>query len=144
MGVDAYLVDERGVELGVVGDAPNCLKWAAQYASADGDTCLRFVDPYGNTLFNHSQIPVFIAELESARERITDERVAEMCQRGVELARQAQWQPTVVAELESELGETVSSLTDRTNEIRAHLDRIIELARRGLDTPHLYLKLVGD
>jgi hypothetical protein len=133
MGVDAYLVDERGVELGVVGDAPNCLKWAAQYASADGDTCLRFVDPYGNTLFNHSQIPVFIAELESARERITDERVAEMCQRGVELARQA-----------SELGETVSSLTDRTNEIRAHLDRIIELARRGLDTPHLYLKLVGD
>jgi hypothetical protein len=30
-----------------------------------GTACLRFVDPYGDTVFNQIQIPVLVAELES-------------------------------------------------------------------------------
>ena len=30
-----------------------------------GTTCLRFIDPYGNTTFNQVQIPVLVAELEA-------------------------------------------------------------------------------
>ncbi len=31
----------------------------------EGTYCLRFIDEYGNTTFNQSQIPVLIGELES-------------------------------------------------------------------------------
>ena len=32
-----------------------------------GSCCLRFIDPYGNTVFNQSQLPVLLAELEGLR-----------------------------------------------------------------------------
>ena len=44
---------------------PNDLSW----------TCLRFIDPYGSTIFNQIQIPVVVRELERARENIKDPTV---------------------------------------------------------------------
>lgn len=35
-------------------------------------TCLRFVDPYGDTVFNQVQLPVLIAELEDVVARADD------------------------------------------------------------------------
>ena len=34
-------------------------------AIPEGSTCLGFIDEYGDTVFNHLQLPVLIAELEA-------------------------------------------------------------------------------
>ena len=34
--------------------------------------CLRFIDPYGNTVFNQSQLPVLIDELRTLRGELRD------------------------------------------------------------------------
>ena len=34
-----------------------------------GTCCLRFIDPYGDTVFNQAQIPVLLDELHALRER---------------------------------------------------------------------------
>lgn len=40
-------------------------------ASSDS-RCLRFIDPWGNTIFNQLQVPVLVAELEEVVARSTD------------------------------------------------------------------------
>jgi hypothetical protein len=35
-------------------------------------SCLRFIDPYGNTLFNQLQIPELLSELRALDNRLTD------------------------------------------------------------------------
>lgn len=37
-----------------------------------GTTCLRFLDPYGDTIFNQSQIPVLLVELRALALRQQD------------------------------------------------------------------------
>jgi hypothetical protein len=37
----------------------------------DGTSCLRFIDPYGDTLFNQLQLPALRRELESLRPHIS-------------------------------------------------------------------------
>jgi hypothetical protein len=41
-------------------------------STAVGSVCLRFIDPYGDTLFNQIQIPVLIRELRALQAYTTD------------------------------------------------------------------------
>jgi hypothetical protein len=43
-------------------------------AADDGGSCLQFVDPYGDTLFNQKQIPTLIVELMNLALDREDER----------------------------------------------------------------------
>ncbi len=51
------LLPDRGASLNaVVAKAP------------DNSVCLRFIDPYGDTVFNRIQLPLLISELQRARQ----------------------------------------------------------------------------
>jgi hypothetical protein len=43
-----------------------------------GTCCLRFLDPYGDTVFNQEQLPVLLAELRALRQRAPDPEGATM------------------------------------------------------------------
>jgi hypothetical protein len=66
LGIDVYWRDERGNDLGSVGD-PQML-FSRFIISSDwlSTACLRFIDAAGDTVLNQLQIPVFIQELQSA------------------------------------------------------------------------------
>jgi hypothetical protein len=61
MPITVRIEDERGTCLGdtwVHSDATRLLT-----GEHPGTCCLRFIDPYGDALFNQLQLPVLIAEL---------------------------------------------------------------------------------
>ncbi len=43
-----------------------------------GTCCLRFIDPYGDTTFNRSQLPVLLEELGYLRDRLTEPESIEL------------------------------------------------------------------
>lgn len=67
--------DEFGEELGRLDD-PGFLP---ELLPADGEqlttACLRFIDPYGDTVFNQAQLDQLLCELEGRGAGITDLRV---------------------------------------------------------------------
>lgn len=66
MGIDVAVVDENHEKERVVQDPQQLLTALATGAwqSMEGSVCLRFVDPWGDTVFNQAQVPVLLAELE--------------------------------------------------------------------------------
>lgn len=138
MGVNLYMEDERGTRLAELLDPQGSVGWIVSLAAHDETACLRFIDPYGDTVFNQLQIPVLIRELEAARDLITDERVTKLGQQALESAREAKWAPMVIQTIESSNRRLAAS------DIRAHLERVLDLARRTLGEVHTYLKFYGD
>jgi hypothetical protein len=67
--------DEHGAELGRLDDPG----FPSELLPADDEpvttACLRFIDPYGDTVFNQAQLTELLAELESRRPAITDLRL---------------------------------------------------------------------
>jgi hypothetical protein len=70
MPIVVRIQDERGTADGNI--------WVHDRSTAvlvgdhPGTCCLRFIDPYGDAIFNQQQIPVLIAELEAYSSRTTD------------------------------------------------------------------------
>jgi hypothetical protein len=72
MGIDARIEppDSTLQGRGAVYDSQGCTKRLLTAPELDGTSCLQFIDPYGDTLFNRLQLPVLRRELESLRLRI--------------------------------------------------------------------------
>ena len=66
MGIDVRLEDENGNEISVVFDTTLLVEKLLPPFEDEGSYCLRFIDPYGDTVFNSLQMPIFIKELEQA------------------------------------------------------------------------------
>ena len=64
MGIDLQWIDERGEILERVLDERNLISEIIE-AARKGSVCLRFIDPYGDAVFNQLQIPVLIEELQA-------------------------------------------------------------------------------
>jgi hypothetical protein len=90
MGVDLFLEDERGAQIAGVLDPANTLVRLIMRTPDAGSRCLKYVDPYGDTVFNQLQIGDLLDELRALRvgQRTDDERnhldkvieLAERCQ----------------------------------------------------------------
>ena len=63
MGIDLRWEDERGEQLAVLPDGGFVERFLPPEGSPDFP-CLRFVDPYGDTVFNQPQITQLVLELE--------------------------------------------------------------------------------
>ncbi|SRR6266567_7167927 len=59
--ISIEIQDERGRQLQPFDDADILASVLSD--GAQGTSCLRFIDPYGNTVFNQLQIPLLTAEL---------------------------------------------------------------------------------
>jgi hypothetical protein len=68
MGIDVTKQTEFGEVLSEVGDPKNLLgRLIRAFLSKEESVMLRYVDPYGNTVFNQLQIPVLLEECEHLR-----------------------------------------------------------------------------
>jgi hypothetical protein len=64
MGIDVRWETETGGELEVVWDEQDILSSLVDSGTGDaGATCLRFLDAWGEALFNQNQLPVLAVEL---------------------------------------------------------------------------------
>jgi hypothetical protein len=138
MSIDLYMEDEEGASQGEVLDPDDLTGRIVALGGHQGTVCLRFVDPCGNTIFNQFQTPTLIRELEAARGHVTEERLATLGQCELESAREAKWTPTVIHAIE------VQNQRVRLEDVREHLERLLELAGRARGKAHTYLKFYGD
>ncbi len=134
MGIDIRWENERGEKLEEIPDPRHCLGLALGLLSLDNTICLRFIDPYGDTVFNQWQIPVFIDELQWLLQSITTEEFAALQEKTFR-----------VYNLQTGLTENrVRETKLHTEEVREHIQKIIELAQRSKGEIYTYLKLYGD
>jgi hypothetical protein len=69
MGFDIRLEDERGELVESVGDPTNILPKLLPLPEDDSFSCLRYIDRYGDTVFNQRQIGDFLLELKRIRKK---------------------------------------------------------------------------
>jgi hypothetical protein len=138
MSIDLYMEDEEGAPLGEVLDPDDLTGRIVALAAHGGTVCMRFVHPEGNTVFNQFQVPTLIRELEAARNHVTDERLALLGQSELASAREARWSPSVIRAIE------IKNQRVRAEDVRAHLERLLDLAEQARGKAHVYLKFYGD
>lgn len=134
MGITIRWENEFGKLLEEVGDPRSCLALSLALSTLEDTVCLRFIDLYGDTVFNQQQIPVLIKELQSLLQRITPNEVAGL-----------QDQPFRVYNLKTgQMENQVRVEKVSADEVTNLLSRIIELANRSNGATHTYLKFYGD
>ena len=110
--------------------------WVFDFILNAGDlsktTCLRFLDPYGDTVFNRLQAPVLIEEIQAAAAlvadvSITQQHKAYLTSRGI-----------------SPSGPHPDDPSPSSADVRDCTAAIIDLARRCEKELDSYLMFVGD
>jgi hypothetical protein len=93
MGLDIFLQDEEGEILEEVGDPHNLLHELLPSYNEYSYQFLRFIDWYGDTVFNRMQIEVFLAEWQRLYSKAQTEEERELLARIEELARACREEP---------------------------------------------------
>ncbi len=86
MAIDVAIVSEFGDEVEVLHDPSDLTSRLAASCDDEASPCLRFIDPYGDTVFNLLQIPLLIQEISESLERITDVQLKQHAQAIIDLA----------------------------------------------------------
>ena len=89
MGINIHLEDERGERLGELPDMDFLVERFLPDAAAQDFPCLRFVDPYGDTVFNQAQITQLVLELERLLAQKQEPEVERHLRAVLEFVRQA-------------------------------------------------------
>ena len=136
MGIDVQLEPKRrnGPE---VADPNGLLSRLLSISDLDGTACLRFIDDYGETVFNRLQLPVLRHELIRLRPLITGATIRVTTRRYLE---KASTRPGAAQR------EAVSRVPGPSvEELSAHLEEVLELVKDGIESgPHHYVRFVGD
>ena len=135
MGIAVVLTDERGGVLERIAGPLHLTDELLCCADVPRSTCLRFIDPYGRTIFNAMQLPVLIEELEVLRRLVDPAACGALHQRQIDFA--GQFGADIAA-------EAMKRPPAGAEHLRQRADDIIALARRGLETPHRYITFIGD
>lgn len=90
MGIDLLWEEENGTELARLDDPQCLLQEFLPSESALEFVCLRFVDPYGDTIFNSLQLPVLLQELRALASNPMAPPIAEHLGKAVALVTNAQ------------------------------------------------------
>lgn len=144
MGIDFTVETETGAVLKHVGDPCSKLPLYLSLADLHGTICLQFIDPYGYTIFNGSQMPILLSELRSTVNCLSDERLRSFREDLLHKTVEAKWQDSVIASLRHDVG-TPKTRKQELAEVLSHIDELvagIEFAMAEL--PHTYVKFHGD
>jgi hypothetical protein len=135
MPIDGRLEDERGNVTSSL-DSPSWLtNWMLACADLDRTACLRFIDPYGNTVFNSLQMRVLVEELAALELTLTEEAVDRSYQQW--LSRFEKMEPAVREHALRYPKPSKSALL-------VHIEALRALAETGTKAPHQYLRFIGD
>lgn len=89
MGIDARIESETGELIEELLDPNNRVETLLPDFNDETSSCLRFIDPYGDTTFNQGQLPVFIRELTLAVSNTGDPEVKAYGRKLLALAEKA-------------------------------------------------------
>jgi len=89
-GLDLLWQDERGQILARCSARFNVWDYIENPGEVSRSCCLRFIDEYGDTTFNQSQISVLIGELEELFPKSKSEKASQSLQTLIAFARQAE------------------------------------------------------
>jgi hypothetical protein len=137
MGVDAKIQTEQGECLATLGDPHKRMNRLLSFATVDSTVCLRFIDLYGDTVFNRLQIPVLQNELSTLALQLTEPNLLEV--KRLYLKSAEEWPKTALDEARKEM-ETLS-----LGELRQHLEDLLRLVSDTIAKgPGHYVRFVGD
>lgn len=137
MGINARVENERGRVVADVKDPQGYINWLLSIVNPEQSLCLRFIDPYGQTVFNGAQLIELQKELEMLRSHVTDEALQRSKQQYLESAEG--WPLSA----RTEAGQIVMSLS--REDLLDHVAKLLRLIREGLSRgPHYYVRFVGD
>jgi hypothetical protein len=106
-------------------------------ANLDATVCLKFIDPYGDTVFNGLQIPVLLLELEAIAPLLTETSLR--AQKAQYVNQTTAW-PTEARESARVHADSLS-----VGELQGHLAKLVELVRAGArQGAHHYCRFIGD
>ena len=109
--------------------------WLVQLPEIEQTVCLRFIDLYGDTVFNQAQVRTLIEELTAIADALTNEAIDRTYERW--LARFEAFDSSIREEARRHPKPTRTALL-------THIQAIKELALLGLASSHRYLRFVGD
>jgi len=90
MGIDVAWITERHEPIQEVFDPRGYLTaLAISTWPSLTSTCVRFIDPWGNTVFNRTQIPVLLSELRSVTQDTSDKETRAHLEKVVRLIERA-------------------------------------------------------
>jgi hypothetical protein len=137
VGVDAKIETEQGDCLATLGGPHMRMNRLLFFATVDSTVCLRFIDLYGDTVFNRLQIPVLQNELSTLALQLTEPNLLEV--KRLYLKRAEGWPKTALDEARKEM-ERLS-----LSELRQHLEDLLRLVSDSLaKRQHHYVRFVGD
>ena len=90
MGIELVWEEENGTELARLSDPQSLLKGFLPSEPALEFVCLRFVDPYGDTIFNTLQLPILLQELRVRASSPLEPPVLEHLGKAISLVASAQ------------------------------------------------------
>ncbi len=90
MGIDTYIETEGGDQLKELLDPQGLLSKLLPDFDDIASYCLRFIDPYGDTVFNQKQIPILIRELTAAIAKAPNPEVKIFGEELLKLLREAE------------------------------------------------------
>ena len=91
MGIGLEWIDENGARRQFISDAKgDFMSFILEAPGFDATVCLRFIDPFGNTMFNQRQLGTLATELESMAPTIRASATAEQVLRFARLIRTAE------------------------------------------------------
>jgi hypothetical protein len=92
MGIEVATVTETHTTIEQVIDNLDVIARLARtrWPKLTESLCLRFVEPWGDAVFNQTQLPILLTELRSEVHLATDEKFKEHLQRVVALVESAQ------------------------------------------------------
>jgi hypothetical protein len=93
MSLRIRLEGERGQQYASIADTKYLFWHLMQESDVKHTCCLRFIDPYGNTVFNRLQMPQLLMELESLHEFIKSSEQAELLSKIEEFAHRCAHEP---------------------------------------------------
>ena len=144
MGIDAEIQAEDGRSIERLSDDRGSLAKFLVMVDADGSSCLRFIDPYGDTLFNSLQLPVLEAEITARMVTLGIERLRAYREYQLTQAIRLGWQATVIEELRSTLGDSASG-PEELEALKAHMVQLVRLIGRARSAgDHIYVRFIGD
>ena len=106
--------------------------------------CLRFIDPYGDAIFNSLQIPVLESEIMTGLGSLGIGQLRANRKHELAEAIRLGWQESVIEELRKGVG-TNDTDSCEIQEVRVHMERLLEFIGRARKAgAHTYLRFIGD
>jgi hypothetical protein len=121
----------------VLADPRQYFPWLLKFTELPSTVSLRFIDPYGDAVFNQLQLPVLLGELETIHSNLNETRLLKMKKQYIHGSQRPPW---LSEEEASSRASNISTLS-----LQSYLLELISLIQSAIKSgPHHYIRFLGD